>query len=267
MAHFQKDAYNTPFGIDEFLRSTQDIKTKSATVAKGSVPPRTIDGNTGQVILRKGTVLAKITSGPDTGKVGPFQAAGTAEVTRLTPSGTISGGTFTISGSTPNVNGVATAWTTAAIAFNATAATVAAAVNAALLAANTAYYVNGSGGPINSAFVDLTWGPAAGDVTQPTVNGASLTGSTPAITPTTNTAGVAGATDGRGNTANIVGICNTFLPYQLRDRDVEVAVVYEASVVQANCFELNGAGTEIPLSNTTATAMHNQKSLDIRFPA
>ncbi len=67
----------TPFGSNEFLRSTQDIKTESYTIAAASVPARTIDGNAGQKILQPGTVLAKITSGPDAGKVGPFQAGAT----------------------------------------------------------------------------------------------------------------------------------------------------------------------------------------------
>lgn len=256
MAHFQKDPFNTPFGVDEFLRSTRNVKTSSATLARGTVVPRTIDGNANQYVLRKGTVLAKITSGPDTGKVGPFQTAGTAEVSRFTATGTVTGGTFTIT---------ALGVTTAPIAWNATAATVAAAVNAALLAGGVNSWAVGTGGPLPGAAVDLTWGEAEGDIAQPTVNTTALTGTTPGITVTTVTPGVAGATDGRGVTANIVGINNTFLPWQLRWRDVEVAVVYEAAVVQANCFEYNAAGVEIPLSDTTALQMFGKKNLDIRF--
>lgn len=64
----------TPFGRNEFLRSTQDVKTESYTVAKSTVTAETIDGVAGQKILQPGTVLAKITSGADAGKVGPFQA-------------------------------------------------------------------------------------------------------------------------------------------------------------------------------------------------
>lgn len=62
-------------------------------------------------------------------------------------------------------------------------------------------------------------------------------------------------TDGRQTTANIVGILDTFLPWQLNERDVEVSVVYEASVVQAWCFERNAAGARIALTNTTRDAM------------
>lgn len=62
----------TPFGRNEFLRSTQDVKVESYTVAAASVPARTIDGVAGQKQLQPGTVIAKITSGGDSGKVGPY---------------------------------------------------------------------------------------------------------------------------------------------------------------------------------------------------
>lgn len=65
-------AYSTPFGINEFLRSTQDVKTESYTLAASTVPAQTIDGNPGQKILQPGTVVAKITSGPEAGKIGPY---------------------------------------------------------------------------------------------------------------------------------------------------------------------------------------------------
>lgn len=65
----------TPFGRNEFLRSTKEgqIQTESYTVAASTVPARTIDGAPNQKILQPGTVMAKITSGPEAGKVGPFQ--------------------------------------------------------------------------------------------------------------------------------------------------------------------------------------------------
>jgi hypothetical protein len=68
---------STPFGRNEYLRSTQDVKVESYTLAAASVPARTIDGVAGQKILQPGTVMAKITSGGDSGKVGPFSAAAT----------------------------------------------------------------------------------------------------------------------------------------------------------------------------------------------
>ena len=140
----------TPFGRNEFLRSTKEgqFQTESYTVSAASVPARTIDGNPNQKILQPGTVLAKITSGPEAGKVGPFQA---------------------------------------------------------------------------------------------------------------------GVTDGRENTANIVGLCLTFLPWQLIERDVEISAVYDCVAVQGWCKELDAAGVEIVLTNTTADAMRGTKGLDVKF--
>ena len=153
----------TPFGRNEYLRSTQDVKTESAMVAKGSVPAQTIDGFDGQKVLQTGTVIAKITSGADSGKFGPY-----------------------------NRN----------------------------------------------------------------------------------------AADGREVTDNIVGISDTFLPWQLMERDCEIATVYEASVVQAWCFEYidegvynggafggvaSGTMIAIPLSDTTRDAMVALANLGIRF--
>jgi hypothetical protein len=140
----------TPFGRNEFLRSTKEgqFQTESYTVAASTVPARTIDGATGQKILQPGTVMAKITSGGESGKIGPFQA---------------------------------------------------------------------------------------------------------------------GVTDGRQTLANIVGLELTFLPWQLMERDVEVSVVYDCVAVQGWCKELDAAGAEIVLTNTTADAMRSTKGLDIKF--
>lgn len=67
----------TPFGRNEFLRSPKDLGTESYTLAASTIPAQTIDGFPNQKILQPGTVLAKITSGADAGKVGPFSAAAT----------------------------------------------------------------------------------------------------------------------------------------------------------------------------------------------
>jgi len=134
---------NTPFGVNEFLRSTKDIKREHYMFAASTLPARTIDGVSGQKVLQRGVVLAKIMTGPEAGKVGPYS---------------------------------------------------------------------------------------------------------------TDTTGV---TDGRSDPENIVGINETFLPWQLMERDVEVAAVYEASCVQAWVLEYTAAGgaTPQPLSNETADAM------------
>ncbi|HEY6021690.1 MAG TPA: hypothetical protein VIY48_18030 [Candidatus Paceibacterota bacterium] len=149
MASFTKGgSTSTPFGRNEFLRSTQDVKVESYTLAASTVPTQTIDGVANQKIVQPGTVMAKITSGGDSGKVGPFQA---------------------------------------------------------------------------------------------------------------------NATDGRQTAANIVGLCMTFLPWQTMERDVEIGVVYQATAVQAWCFEYTNATTRIALSDTTADAMRGLKRLQVNF--
>jgi len=140
-------SYRTPFGKNEFLRSTQDIKTESYTVAKSSVPAVAVDG-VNQKVLQPGTVMAKITSGNDSGKIGPFSAA---------------------------------------------------------------------------------------------------------------------ASDGRQTAANIVGLNITFLPWQLLERDVEVAVTYECAAVQANCIEYDGNDAAAALGDTTAAALNAEKGMNILF--
>ena len=147
MADFVKGGTpRAPFGVNEYLRSTQDVKKDSYTFAASGIPTETIDGEV-QKVLQPGTVLAKITSGGDTGKVGVF---------------------------------------------------------------------------------DTT------------------------------------ATDGRQTTANIVGINDTFLPWQLLERDVEVAVTYEATVRQAWCFQYT-AGVRAALTNTIRDAMLALPGLRLNF--
>lgn len=151
MASFTKGGgTRTPFGSNEYLRSTQDVKKESYTLSSASVPTETIDGFT-QKVLKPGEVLAKITSGPEAGKVGPYS---------------------------------------------------------------------------------------------------------------TDTVGV---TDGRSVAANIVGLNDTWLPWQLLERDVEVAATYEATAVQGWCFERDASGARVALSDATANAMRGTKGLDVHF--
>lgn len=147
MPAFSKDqTLRTPFGKNQYLRSTQDVKFDSYTFAMGGIPTETIDGST-QKVLQPGTVLAKITSGADAGKVGVFNST---------------------------------------------------------------------------------------------------------------------ATDGRQTAANIVGINDTFLPWQLLERDVEVAAAYEGTVVQGWCFEYV-AGVRTALTNATRDAMVGAANLALLF--
>lgn len=79
MAHFNKGGGEfAPFGKNNFLRSTQpgSYLLDSYTVASSTFPTETIDGFT-QKILNPGEVMAKITSGPEAGKIGVFQAEAT----------------------------------------------------------------------------------------------------------------------------------------------------------------------------------------------
>ena len=77
MPSFIKNDYTrTPFGKNVYYRSTRDLKFESYTLYAPSVPTLTIDGNA-EKILQPGTVIAKITSGGGSGKVGPFQAGAT----------------------------------------------------------------------------------------------------------------------------------------------------------------------------------------------
>ena len=257
MASFNKGpvpAAYTPFGKNEYLRSTQDVKYEHYTLARETVPSRTIDGSV-QKILQPGTVLAKITSGPSIGKIGPFRAAGTVETQTLTKAGTISGGTFTLS-----FGGAVTE----AIAYDAVAATVATALNAL----PTILEIGGvtvTGGPFTGATAFTVTFGNGGDQPLIVADATLLTGTSAGITVAQGTLGVAGANDGRQTLANIVGINGTFLPWQLLERDVEVAVAVEARVVQAWCIELDASGAEIALTNTTAAGLVAQKSLSIIF--
>lgn len=251
----------TPFGNNQFLRSTKHYKTKPYTVAASTITAQTIDSVGGQKILPKGMVLAKITSGGDAGKVGPF-AGGTLqnEVQVVTITGTPTGGTFRLA-----FRGQATA----AIAYNAAAS----AVQSALLALGNvgASDLAVTGGPGPGTPYTVTYGGnlAGQNVDALTLDTNSLTGGTnPTVAITTTTqGGVASgaATDGREDPQNIVGINNTFLPWQLMERDVEVAVVYDASVVQAWCYEYNASGVATALSNATANAMVSTKGLRFLF--
>ncbi len=256
MADFVKGGgTGTPFGRNEFLRSTNPkFQTESYTVARSTVPARTIDGYEWQRILQPGTVMAKITSGEEIGKIGPFQAAGTRETQTLTKAGTVSGGTFTLAFGTD---------VTTAIAWDAVAADVEAALNA-LSSIELLGGVAVTGGPIASTAFTVTF-VNGGDQPLLVSDVTLLTGAGAGVTVAEGTTGVAGANDGRQTLANIVGLDLTFLPWTLFERDVEVSVVTNCTAVQAWCIELDASGAEIALTNTTADAMRSVKRLDINF--
>jgi hypothetical protein len=249
----------TPFGNNEFLRSTKNKLTESYTVAKASITAQTIDGVANQKILPKGMVMAKITSGDDAGKIGPFQGGTLAnEVQTITITGTPAGGTYRLA-----FNGVATA----ALNHNADAATIQAALLALPNVGPTDLAITGTG-----PWTVTYGGNLAGQNVAPiTLDTNSLTGGTnPTVVIATTTQGgptTGAATDGRQDPLNIVGINSTFLPWQLMERDVEVSVVYGGSPVQGWCFEYNASGVAAALSNATAAAMTaaTRKDLALTF--
>lgn len=259
MASFTKGSgtVDSPFGRNEYLRSTNPKpQTESYTLAASTIPSETIDGNPGQKILQPGTVLAKITSGPEIGKVGPFQRGATVNEAQTVGLGAATAGTFTI-GFDGEVSG--------AIAYNATNAAVADALNA--MSNVSAGDVTVTGGPLPGTITLTFAGRYAGqNVPQVTVTPTGLTGGVVTVATTTQGGAPAGgATDGRADPANIVGLDDTFLPWQTIERDVEVAAVYACTAVQGWCIELDATGARIVLTNATADAMRGTKGLDILF--
>lgn len=138
---------STPFGVRQYLRSTRELLTNSATFAADTYPETDIDGAK-EKILQPGTVLAVITSGDNAGKVGAFQD---------------------------------------------------------------------------------------------------------------------GASDGRGDVKNIVGLNDTFLPYQLKDGDQEVAVVYGCVAVKDWCTQIDASGALVKITETVADGLRGGQSLDVKF--
>lgn len=247
-------AFTTPFGINEFLRSTQDVKTESYTLSCDTITRQTIDNQINQRILQPGLVMAKITSGPNAGKVGPYYngSAGTSEAQLITGT-TVTAGTYKVVGIQYDSSGDLA--TTAAIAWNANLAAIQSAVDTAItVLGGTAGTVIASGGPLSTTPVGLTFNIGNGaNVPAVTVDQSALTGTAAVTTPT---ASVAGPTDGRTVAANIVGINRTAAPWQTVYGDLEIAVVYEAAVKQGWCYEYTAANpTGDVLSNATAAAM------------
>jgi len=107
---------------------------------------------------------------------------GVDEVQRITPGGTISGGTWRITFETVQ---------TAAIAWNATAADTRAALEA--LSNVEPGDVVVTGGPLASGAFDVTFTRKLGGIDRTQISlQSSLTGAAPTITPSTPTAGVRG---------------------------------------------------------------------------
>lgn len=250
--------YATPFGRNQFLRSTQDVKTQSRTAAMGVITSQTIDTWPNQKVLPQGMVMATILTGDDAGKVGPYQPAVQGAATEtVTINGSPTGGTFTLT-----LDGDVTA----AIAHNPAAADIQSALEALedVTPGGEDLTVTGTG-PFTVHFT--TTGRYA--EAQPTLaHTDSLTGgSSPTVSlgSYTDASAATGATDGRGDIKNVVGINNTFLPWQLAQRDVEIAVVVECWAVEAWCLMYDHSGTAVAIDDATADAIASSNRLNIRF--
>lgn len=178
--------------------------------------------------IASGTVLSKL----DNNLYGPY-AGRTNEVQLATITGGPTGGTFTLSfeGST-----------TAAIAFNATAATVRAALEALPAVSPGDVTVTGSaGGPYTVTFLNNLAGT---DVATMTASGASLTGGTaPGVTITTPTPG---ANTGTGGTGEPVG--HLFSGIKVRSgqtNDVGAALFNHGKVRVSNLPTASGYDTYV----------------------
>lgn len=73
----------------------------------------------------------------------------------------------------------------------------------------------------------------------------------------------AGATDGRADAANIVGINRTYAPWELNERNVDVAADYAASVVAAWVTTRDASGARVPVSKGTMDAISARTDLNI----
>ena len=254
MASFSKTpTLRAPFGKNVYQRSTKGQKYESSTLAATSVVAETIDGTLLKV-AQSGETMAKITSGPEAGKIGPYQPAGTVEVQTATKSGTWTSGTYDITVPAYDV-------TAEDIAIAANAATIQAALEAAGVPEGA---ITVTGGPLSTTPVVFTYNYLGENVGMITIDLTNLVGGgTVAVAETT--AGVAGAVDGRQTAANIVGLLDTFLPWELNERDAVVSVCYEVAAHQDWCFERNGAGARVVLGNTTRDAIVAHASLSIIF--
>lgn len=252
-------SYKTPFGKNQYLWSTRGTKFKSFTLAKSTVPARSIDGVSTKLI-HAGVVLAQITSGPEAGKVGPYQPGTVVTESVLVTISGANGGTFTLTfdgEETENID------------YDASAEEVQAALNA--LAKFEPGDVICTGGPLDSDPVVITFGGSlvGRDLPDISIDGGDLTGEgaggTVTVTDGAESGGLAAADDGRENPKNIVGILDTELPWQLNERDVEVAVLYDGDVRQEWCLELKADGTDfVALTDATAERLRGGKTLDIR---
>lgn len=164
-------------GDEDGTQATRPITLHTASFVKATHFPNGV--------LKSGTVIARYESGANVGLWAPY-AGNASEVQTVTITGGPTGGTFTLT-----LNGE----TTAAIAFDATAATVRAALEALpSISAGDVAVTGAAGGPYTVTF----GGTLAGtNVPAMTASGAGLTGgTTPGVTIATPTPGGSTVTSG-----------------------------------------------------------------------
>lgn len=210
----KNDTTRTPVGKNVYLRSTDDIKTDSFTMAMGGIPETVVDG-----------IEASVTNKELTSNV--------AELTTSAAHGFSVGDNVYVAIGDPVFDGhhvITAVGTTTTFSYERINANVGSAADTGTAIAN-------------------------GDrrkILQPGTLIASITSGAD-----DGKVGVfsAAASDGRQTVANVVGVTDTFLPWELTERDAPIAVVYEATVVQAWCFEYDASDQPIALSNTTRDAI------------
>lgn len=78
MPHYQAAQFIEPFGKRIFLRSTHpEPTTESYTMSSAAMPTNQTIDTLATRVLQPGTAIAQITSGPEAGKYGVFQAGAT----------------------------------------------------------------------------------------------------------------------------------------------------------------------------------------------
>jgi hypothetical protein len=201
----------------EFLASAKGQITKGVTL---DASKWTADSN-GDKLVKAGTVLGKITA---SGLYGPYGLR--ANEVQQFDLGEASDGTFTITFAGE---------TTAAIAYNANAAAVKAALEA--LSNIDPGDVTVTGGALPGTAVVITFGGqyAGQDVPEITIADGSLTGAT--VTIETTTAGGSAVSDGRETAAVI--LLNSI---NLRDGNAAVATLEAGVVLEARLTGLDAAG-------------------------
>jgi hypothetical protein len=145
-------------------------------------------------ILRSGIGISYLSSGPGDGSYGPYLGH-TSEQQTITITGTPTGGTWTAT-----FDGQ----TTAAIAYNATAAAVQLAVEALSNVTPGEVTVTGGPGPGTPWVVTFTGDKAGQNVPQITTSSSLTGGSSPTITVTTTTAGGTAETNGQSTLTGFI---------------------------------------------------------------